>query len=61
MKTFVKKIVVLEDYEKDALREAIRILEDLSDEGIEEEWMDRLVSDLTDIAYRDEWEVERDD
>lgn len=61
MKTIVKKVVVLEDYEKNTLREAIRILEELSDEGVEESWMDGLVADLTDIAYRDEWEVERDD
>lgn len=61
MKTIVKKIIVLEDYEKDTLREAIRILEELADEGVEETWMDGLVSDLTDVAYREEWEVERDD
>lgn len=61
MKTIVKKVVVLEDYEKDTLREAIRILEELSDEGVEESWMDGLIADLTDIAYHGEWEVERDD
>ena len=60
MKTIVKKVVILEDYEKDTLREAIRILEELSDEGVEEEWMNGLVSDLTDIAYRDEWEAEEE-
>ena len=61
MKIMTKKIAVLEDYEKDTLREAMRILEDLSDEGIEEDWMDGLISDLSNIAYHGEWEVERND
>ena len=57
MKTTIKKVVVLEDYEKDTLREAIRILQELADEvPREESWLTGLASDVEDIAYHEEWE-----
>ena len=58
MKTVTKKVIELEEHEKDTLRAAIRVLEDLCDEGAEADWMDHLISDLQDVVYIGSWEVE---
>ena len=61
MKTVTKKVVELEECDKDTLRAAIRILEDLCDEGADPDWMDHLISDLQDVVYTGSWEVENYD
>ena len=59
MKTIVKKIVVLEDCEKDTLLNAIHILDELSKKvPRDESWFADFASELEDIVYRDGWEVD---
>lgn len=55
-----KKTIELEEHDKDILRAAIRVLEDLGDEGAESDWMDDVIGNLQDIIYTGSWEVERD-
>lgn len=53
-----KKTIELEEHEKDILRAAVRVLEDLGDDGAESDWMDNVISNLQDIIYTGSWEVE---
>ena len=57
MKVEGKKIVTLDFFEKNELREALRIIKELSEE-IEDDDLSYVIEELEKIIYHDEWEVE---
>ena len=57
MKVEGKKIVTLDFFEKNELREALRIIKELSEE-IEDDDLSYVFEELEKIIYHDEWEVE---
>ena len=58
MKVEVKKIVTLNDYDKEILHNAIDILEKLNQEVGDDYEYSGLLSDMEEILYHEPWEVE---
>ena len=52
-----KKIVTLEEFEKNKLREALRIMKELSEE-IKDDDVNYIIEELENLIYHGEWEVE---
>ena len=52
-----KKIVTLEEFEKDYLRKALRVIKELSEE-IEDDDVNDIIEGLEYLIYHNEWEVE---
>ena len=58
MKVEVKKVVTLSDYDKEALHNAIDVLDKLNQETADEYEYNGLIADMEDILYHEPWEVE---
>ena len=58
MRVEVRKVVTLNEYDRDVLRNAIRILESLNQEVEAEYEYANLISDMEEILYHEPWEVE---
>ena len=61
MRIIHSKIISLNEREINTLRGAVAILDNLTDEGVEEEGLTEARNLLADIAYTNEWVIEYED
>ena len=58
MKVETKKVITLNDEDKNIIRKAINIIVDLQDALQEEYNYNSVITDLEDIVYHEPWEIE---